>query len=202
MHFARSLCCTLALATLSTTAQALEFEITPFAGYRFGGQFEDPATMDSVDAEPAASFGVAFDVTYAPGQAIQLLYSQQSTEVDDVTPGLDLDIEYLHIGGVGTFPGDYGFDPYLVGSIGAANFSPGGGADDETLFSASLGGGIKYDFNKRFGLRFEGRGYFTFFDTDGDLFCVSGPAGATCALRAKGSLIWQIEAQAGFTFRF
>lgn len=202
MHFARSLCCTLGLGALSPAAQALEFEITPFLGYRFGGQFEDPATMEGVDVEPAASFGLAVDVEYAPGQAIQLLYSRQSTEVEDLAPGLDLDVEYLHIGGVGTFPSDTEFLPYLVGSIGAANFSPGGGLDDETLLSVSLGGGLKYFFNERFGLRFEGRGYLSFFDTDASLFCISDQTGATCRLRAKGSVVWQIEAQAGFTFRF
>lgn len=202
MHFARSLCCTLALATLSTAAQALDFEITPFAGYRFGGQFEDPTTANSVDVKAAASFGLAVDVGYAPGQAIQLFYSRQGTEVDDIAPGIDVDVEYLHIGGVGTFPSDSELQPYLVGSIGAARFSPSGDLDDETQFSASLGGGVKYFFNERFGLRFEGRGYLTFFDTDAAVFCISDQTGATCRLRAKSSVVWQIEAQAGFTFRF
>jgi hypothetical protein len=202
MHLARTLGCTLALATLSTAAHALDFEITPFVGYRFGGQFEDPVTTDSADLEPGASFGLAFDVTYAPGQAIQVFYSRQSSEVTDIDPSIDVDVEYLQIGGVGTFPSAYEFEPYLLGSIGAASFSPSGGGDDETVFALSLGGGLKYYFNDRFGLRFEGRGYVSFFDTDGDLFCVSGPTGATCRLRAKGSAVWQIEAQAGFTFRF
>lgn len=202
MYFARSFCCTLALATLSSAAQALDFEITPFVGYRFGGQFEDPTTTDSVDVKEAASFGLAVDVGYAPGKAIQVLYSRQSTEMEDAAPGLDVDVEYIHIGGVGTFPSDTEFLPYLVGSIGATRFSPSGALDDETQFSASLGGGLKYFFNDRFGLRFEGRGYFTFFDTDAALFCISDQTGATCRLRAKSSVVWQIEAQAGFTFRF
>lgn len=192
----------LALATLSSAAQALDFEITPFAGYRFGGRFEDPATTDSVDLKEAASFGLAVDVSYAPGQAIQVFYSRQSTEVEDVSPALDVDVEYIHVGGVATFPSETEFLPCLVGTIGAARYSPGGGLDDETRFSATLGGGLKYFFNERFGLRFEGRGYFTFFDSDAAVFCISDQTGATCRLRAKSSVVWQIEAQAGFTYRF
>lgn len=202
MHFARSFCCTLALATLSTTAQALDFEITPFVGYRFGGQFEDSVTTDSADLKAAASLGLAFDVGYAPGQAIQVFYSRQSTEAEDATPALDIDVEYLQVGGIGTFPSETELQPYLVGSIGVARFNPSGGFDEETQFAATLGGGLKYFFNDRFGLRFEGRGYFTFFDTDAAVFCISDQTGATCRLRAKSSLVWQIEAQAGFTYRF
>lgn len=199
----RLFCCLALLA--APTVQALEFELTPTAGYRFGGQFEDSETEAEVELDPSATFALSLNVTYEPGRAIQLFYSRQETQVDDIDPTLDFDVEYFQLGGVASYDG-FGYDgklePFIVGSIGAAWFSPGGGLDDETVFAATLGGGLKYPLSDRLALHFEARAYFTFFESDGSLFCVSGPAGGQCLLRASGSLIYQIDAQAGLTFRF
>jgi hypothetical protein len=190
-------------ASLPATAAPFEFEITPSVGFRLFGEFEDPATTDSVDIDESLSFSLAFDIEYSPDEAWQLFYSRQSTEVSDVNPALDLDVEYLQIGGVAEFPleGDM-FIPYAVGTIGAARFSPGGSLDEETKFAFTLGGGWKYYFNDHFGLRFEGRGYVSIFDSDASVFCVSDQGAGSCLLRTSGSLVWQLEAQAGFTYRF
>jgi hypothetical protein len=190
-------------ASLPAGAAPFEFEITPSVGLRLFGEFEDPVSTDSVDIDESASFSLAFDIEYSPDEAWQLFYSRQSTEVSDVNPALDLDVEYLQIGGVAEFPleGDM-FIPYAVGTIGAARFSPGGNLDDETKFAFTLGGGWKYYFNDHFGLRFEGRGYVSIFDSDASVFCVSDQGAASCLLRTSGSLVWQLEAQAGFTYRF
>lgn len=194
--------CLLLGVAWSPTARSVDFEITPFAGYRFGGQFEDRATAEDVDIEESASFGIAIDAEYSPGQAIQVFYSRQSSQMQDISPAIDMDVEYFHVGGVVIFPHEE-LLPYAVGTIGATRFSAGpGGVDDETRFSVSLGGGLKHFFTPRLGVRLEARGYFTFVDTDADVFCVSDQGVATCLLRTSGSAVWQIEAQAGVTFRF
>jgi opacity protein-like surface antigen len=202
--FAFAISTLLGLAPALCDADSVVFGITPFAGYRFGGQFDDPMTGDNVDIEESATFGVAIDAEYRPDEAIQVFYSRQSTDVRDTTPSFDLDIEYFQVGGVAAFPLEGGTDwvPYAVGTVGAVRFSPGrGGVDDETRFAMTLGGGVQHNFTPRLALRLEGRGYFTFFDTNADVFCVSN-GGATCLLRTSGSLFWQVEAQAGLTFRF
>src|SRR5687767_4692314 len=133
----RLFCCLALLA--APTAQALEFELTPTAGYRSGGQFEDVDTEAEVELDPSAAFALSLNVGYEPGQAIQLFYSRQETQVDDVDPGLDFVVEYFQLGGVASYDG-FGYDgklePFILGTIGAAWFSPGSGFDDETLFSA------------------------------------------------------------------
>lgn len=199
---ARRICCIGALIASAPAAEALEFELMPALGYRFGGQFEDPAGAASVDVEESPSLALAFDVGYSPGQAIELFYSRQQTEVDDAGAGFDLDIEYFQVGGVATFATESAFEPFAVGTVGAARFSPGRGLEDETRFAATLGGGVRYPLGSNLALRFEARGYFAFFDSDAALFCVSDEAGAECRLRAKGSVTWQVEAQAGIAFRF
>lgn len=184
--------------------QALEFEITPSAAYRFGGQFQDtsPTEPDDTDIEESAAFAVALDAVYAPGQAIELFYSRQQTGIDGSAGRLDLDVEYFQLGGVASYPLERAYEPYIVGTIGAARFTPGGGLQDETRFAATLGGGVKYALGANLALRLEARGYLSFFDTDADVFCLSDAGGALCRWRAKGNVVWQLEAQAGLTFRF
>lgn len=194
--------CLLPAVAWSGTPRAIDFEISPFAGYRFGGQFEDRATAANVDVEESASFALAIDAEYSPGESIQVFYGRQSSEVQGTSPAIDLDVEYFHVGGVATFPRDE-LLPYVVGTIGATRFSAGaGGVDDETRFSLSLGGGLRYFFTRTVGVRLEARGYLTFVETEADIFCVSDQGTATCLLRTSGSVLWQVEAQAGLTFRF
>jgi hypothetical protein len=88
-----------------------------------------------------------------------------------------------------------------VGTIGVTRFSPDGDFDSETRFSLTMGGGVKWYFNEHWAARVEGRAYFTIFDSDAQVFCVSS-GGATCLFRVSGSVVWQIEALAGVTFRF
>jgi opacity protein-like surface antigen len=186
--------------TLPTIASAVDFELAPFVGYRFGGNFEDATTGESADVKEAVAYGLAFDVEYAPDRMVEVYYSRQSTEFKDTNPGVDLDIEYYQIGGVAEYTQDE-YTPYLVGTIGAARFSPDGSLDSETRFAATLGGGVKWFINDNFALKFEARGFVSIFDSNTDVFCVSS-GGAVCRFRVSGSVVWQLEANAGVAIRF
>ncbi len=183
-----------------TIAGAVDVEISPLLGYRFGGQFEEETTNRDVDVKEAAAFGLAVDVEYAPDRMVEVFYSRQSTEIEDTNPTIDVDVEYFQIGGVAEFTQD-SYTPYAVGTIGATRFSPDGDFDSETRFSLTMGGGVKWFFNERWAARVEGRAYFTFFDSEAQVFCVSS-GGAVCLFRTSSSVVWQIEALAGVTFRF
>ena len=179
-------------------AGAAEIEVSPLVGYRFGGQFHEETTDRDVDLKEAATFGLAVDVEYAPDKMVEVFYSRQSTSIDDTS--LDIDVEYFQIGGVAEFT-QHNYTPYAVGTLGATRFSPDGDFDSETRFSLTFGGGVKWFFNEHWAARVEGRAYFTIFDSDAQVFCVSS-GGAACLFRVSGSLVWQIEALAGVTFRF
>ncbi|HKE45723.1 MAG TPA: outer membrane beta-barrel protein [Steroidobacteraceae bacterium] len=181
-------------------ADAVDFEAAPFIGYRFGGNFEDSTTGHSVNAKESIDFGLAFDVEYEPDRMVELFYSHQSTELKDTSPKVDLDIEYIQVGGVAEYTQD-DYTPYLVGTIGVARFSPGGDLDEETRFAATLGGGVKWFINKNIALKFEGRGYISVFNSNTDVFCVSN-GGAVCQFRVSGSAVWQLEAMMGVAIRF
>lgn len=72
--------------------------------------------------------------------------------------------------------------------------------DDEWAFSAGISGGMKYFFNDRVGLRFEGRGLLSFFRSSGAIFCGFPPG--QCAFTVSGSNFAQLNVLAGLIVRF
>jgi len=181
-----------------------EFEITPFAGYAVGGEFEDPNDGSDRDLNADASFGVLLDFTTEdPSRHYELLYSNQKTDVDGNSQ-LDLDVEYLHIGGVVDFgsPNRRAI-PFVAGGIGATRLNPDrNGLDEETEFSLSVAGGVKIPLSDHVALRLDARAFITFLDSDTSVFCVSAPPTATCDIRAKSDSFVQFTAGIGVTAGF
>lgn len=179
-------------------------EITPFAGFRFGGSFEDNTTGLDLDVDEGESFGLILDVRATPETEYELFYSVQKTKLQGDglfggKPLFDLDIHYLHIGGTYLFPGER-VNPFIGGGLGLTYFSPDGpGLDSEVYFSLSLGGGAKFPISKRVGLRFEARGFLTVLPDNTDIFCVSS-GGAACAVRVQGDVFGQILLLGGISF--
>jgi hypothetical protein len=56
-------------------------EITPFAGFRFGGGFEDNTTGLDLDVDEGESFGLILDVRATHETEYELFYSVQKTEL-------------------------------------------------------------------------------------------------------------------------
>jgi hypothetical protein len=168
------------LAPTAATAEGIE--ITPFAGYRFGGDFgiEDrfgPFDV-SFDLEDKGSYGVVLDFPVTRGLQIELLADHQETELrfdpgflEPGVPILDLDVDYYHIGLLYQWaPGD--FRPFLVGSLGVTELSPSTpGLTDESFFSVSVGGGVKVLATEHIGVRLEGRFFSTVVQENGEVFC-------------------------------
>jgi len=180
------------------------WEITPYAGYTIGGNFEDNTTGADLDVKEGGSFGLVLGVPDTPETQYELFYGFQRTKV---TGGgtfggdtlFDLDIHYLHLGGTYLFPGDK-VRPFLSGGIGGTHFVPyGSGLDPKTYFSLSLGGGATIPISGHVGLRFEGRGFLTILPDTTEIFCVSS-GGAACSVKVQGDVLGQLLLLAGITF--
>lgn len=205
----------LALVSLGAQAQLRErgtsepvgWELAPFAGFRFGGDFsvateaELNAQVDgSVDVDNAPAYGFVLEFPSGHQTQWQIMYSHQSTEFDLQTPELaithaDIDIDYLHFGGTFVMDGDR-VRPYVGVGFGVSQFRPDAdGFDDETEFSIGFMGGYKIRMTKRFGLRFDFRALGTVVDSDSRIFCSGG-----CIVRWNGNMFWQYEATLGLNF--
>lgn len=191
-------------------AETPRFEVTPFVGGRIGGGFdvEDEATSEktSVDLDNGAGFGLDVGLYAHQNGFYELLYSTQETSLDADDPsvdGVDVRIDYLHVGGTALFPVDRFYMPWLSFTVGATFLDPTrGNYDSETRFSASLGGGFRFPVSERFHVVLGLRGYLTLIDSDTDLFCVSDAEGASCLVKSSGSTFFQTEGQLGFSFVF
>jgi Outer membrane protein beta-barrel domain len=179
-----------------------EFEITPFVGYQGGGEFEDPADATDRDLDGDTSFGIIADAAADYWRHYELLFSQQSTTVQGETP-IDIDVQYLQLGGIVSHPDMERVIPYFGMTFGAARLSPDGpGLDDETKLAFSVGTGFRVPITDRIGVRFDARAFITLLNTDGDLFCVSSQQGATCRIRAKSDTFVQYAAALGVVIGF
>lgn len=178
------------------------WEITPFIGYMAGGEFEDPSTNTDRDLDEDNNFGIIFNAAVDQWRHYELLYSKQGTQVSGASP-MDVDIEYLQIGGTVSSPDAERVIPYFGLTLGAARFSPDqSGLDDETKLAFSIAGGFKVPITDHFGVRFDARAFVSLLDTDGNFFCVSDNGAGACAIRAKSDTFLQYSAGLGLIFAF
>lgn len=154
------------------------FELTPTVGYRWGGELdggEDAFFDTDLEVDEGAAYGITLDFPLSSNLQLELLASRQSSELqfdEDLfgseTGVADIDVSYYHVGLLwqGRHPR---ITPFFVASLGVANLDPDvPGASSEDRFSASLGGGVKVFFSENVGLRFEGRGFWSDYDSDDD----------------------------------
>ena len=203
-------CLLLLLATpapAATDGGARRFELTPFAGYGIGGDFQDVASGSELELDEATTFGLIFNGQVNANTQWEALYLQQSTELAtgglfDNQPILDLDVRYLHAGGTYIFTGER-VQPFVAATAGLSRFDPSpADFDSENYFSFSIGAGLRFLPTKRLGIRLEGRLFSTLVDSDSEVFCRTGGSENICAIKVNGSLVNQWHAFAGVSFRF
>ncbi|GAA5190056.1 outer membrane beta-barrel protein [Ferrimonas gelatinilytica] len=199
-------------ALLTAPAQAERtFFIAPMAGYNFGGSLDvtehpegqERQKVGELKVEDAESFGLMFGVeTQDPGN-IYLYYSRQRSafkEGDFGSPtGLDLDVDYYHIGGSLWFPRGR-FEPYVTSSVGVTRLLPDGGVSSETRFSLGLGVGARYRLLEHLSIFADVRSFFIFMENSTSLVC-PGEDG-TCRFRIEGNAMIQGQATLGLMVRF
>ncbi len=183
-------------------------EIEPFAGYLWGGRFDQGSTAIfpfTVHVEDHFTFGgrVGYNITNL--FEVEALY--QRTETNFVT-GSDsgpvfgggselrlgkLDIDYWM--GYATFNFGRGrVVPYVSFGMGAAYLNPdvpGTVAESDTRYTTSAAGGVKIFFTPHFAMRFDGRYFGTLLDStnhDHD-HCCSNDTDWLSNGRATGGLI-------------
>ena len=168
-------------------------EISPFAGYLFGGRFPSGTNalfVNSVDVDDHATYGarVGWNIT----SKVEVEAQVSRTETAFVSGGSrvlfsngnetrlgDLTIDYLL--GYGTFNfGHRRVVPYVTLGAGVARLDPDvcrgvltpcRNPGSDTRFTASLGAGIKTFVTPHFGFRFDGRYYATSLKRDGVSTC-------------------------------
>jgi hypothetical protein len=191
----------------SSAAETKNFEITPFVGYRFGGDFDIEGSDASYKLNDSESYGLLFNVRASGNTQWEVLYSRQRSDArlagsSSTSPLVDTDMQILQLGG--TYQGDGEMvRPYLAMTLGGTHIkTTTNGSQSDTFFSGSIGLGLNMFPGKRVALRVEARAYGTLMNSNTSLFCQTGPDSNVCAIRIEGSLLSQLETFAGIVFRF
>ena len=188
-------------ASPAASARAQSAQITPFAGYAFGGSVHDAVLGDERSFDSALVYGGAVSFPVSQGWRLELLYSRQPTQLGGgLGAPFDVTIERYHAG-FQEEKGEEGARVRWFGSVwlGATRFVPGlGGYDSETKFGGGVGLGVKTFLAKNVGLRFEGRAFYTLVQGEGGMACVNG----SCLFAFSGSGLWQGDVSTGLILAF
>ena len=203
--FLAALCSAPACAQTLGRMPGSENSFTLYGGFRTGGDLMEATTEQDLHADTTPSFALALDIAYEPLKQLQVFYSRQKTELTPATvpapvvlDRIPLRIEYLHIGGTAFF-NETGDGGYASAGVGATRLTPDSpGFAPETKPSLSVAFGYMVPIVPGLGLRFELRGYATWVDSKGGLFCRTG----SCAVAIKGDALYQGEGLIGLTARF
>jgi hypothetical protein len=188
------------LLALAAGARAQSVQISPFAGYAFGGSVRDVVLGDSRSFDAALAYGGALSFRISESWRFELLYSRQPTQIEGgLAAPFDVTIERYLAG----FQEEKGPDERVrwFGSVwlGATRFVPGlEGYDSETKFGGGVGLGVKTFFGENVGLRFEARGFYTLVKGEGGMACANG----TCLFAFSGKGLWQGDVSAGLILGF
>jgi len=181
-------------------------EITPFGGYRFGGDFFELITGEPVDLDGAPVFGVAVDVPIKDphGYQIEGLFSHEEANLtvhrQPFGPATiaRVTVDHWMGGGLQEFGGER-VRPFLTGMLGLTRYA--GEGDNEIRFAMSAGGGVKLFPTRHLGLRLDGRLFATFVEAD-LAFLACGSAAGTCFVAFRTDVVFQAEFTAGAVLKF
>jgi hypothetical protein len=192
---------TTCLAGNTSALRAQSVELSPFGGYRFGGDFFELIAEDAVDRDGAAALGFVVNVPLSNGLQVEALFTQQSAMVSNPTwprnPATRwrATVGHAQIGGLQEFAAGR-VRPFLTGALGLTRYAAEG--DSEVRFTVGAGGGVKLFPLSHVGVRLDGRFYSTF--VDGDVWFLACSPG-TCVAALHVDVVWQAEFTAGIVFR-
>jgi hypothetical protein len=207
-----ALVATTATPAISATAvRPPVFEITPYYGYRLGGDFSDIYNygVDDIEIKDGDVWGIIVTFNINPSAQIEMQYSQQSTSLqgsgfvfDPAGADLgELNVENWLVGA--SYTGGRPRDPvrgFIGASLGVTNFEPEtADFSGDAYFAFGLYAGVKVALAKNFGLRFQGQWVSTWIGSSSDVVC--DPYGY-CYTVQDGGYLNQFELAAGITLKF
>jgi len=197
---------TLVVAPVSTSraGEPHPFEITPFAGYRFGGRLE--VLLGRLVMSDAPVFGGVLGYRVSPDALVEFTYVQENTDFvfEPIASGdnifvTDLTVHSFYLGGVYEH-GLSNVRPYVGMSLGMSRFDPElDGAESDTRFSFHFMGGLRTDFSQAVGLKWGVRGIFSTPPDDGSVILCTDEE--TCYTQTGNSLTSQFDFTLGLVIR-
>jgi hypothetical protein len=186
------------------TSHAQAVEVTPFVGYRFGGDFFERITGQSVDLDDTRTVGAVVNVKFNDdGLFAEALFTHQEARLTfpgglfAPPTGWRITVDHWQGGGLQEFGTNQRARPFLTGLLGLTRYAAEG--DNEVRFTVSAGGGVKLMPRPRVGVRLDGRVFATFADVEGRAIACSP---GFCLVALDATVVWQAEFSAGLVVVF
>lgn len=181
---------------------AQNIEIIPNGGWYFGGKLH--TSTGELNIRNDIHYGISLNYAISRHSWVEIFYTRYETRVDKKSfyggteKLFDLYQNNYQIGIIQTVKRMKKMTTYVTGSMGTTQFQPVDSEfDDDWRFSLSLGGGLKYYFSKRIGLRLDGRFYMPVYWGSGGIYGGSGGSGIYLS---AGSIMLQGYLSAGLIF--
>ena len=188
------------------------FELSPTVGYRFGGNIDlvSPTlnpTFRRLEIESNPSYGLALNHGIHDNIQLEFQWNRQDTHINGRLRATNTStrlfgayLDQYHVNFL-FHPTDEGArrQPFAILGLGATSFNPRAPLSSRTQFSFALGGGIKYFFVPRIGLRLEAKWTPTYLHSNEEWFCNGFDQ---CYTVSDPVYAQQGEISSGIIFRF
>ncbi len=187
----------------ASQAMAQELEITPFAGYMWGGNLR--VYTGELRAGDGPNYGLALNYSLTPGTQLEGFWFIQSAKMKFIEYGLyenetsvfDLNTNYIHVGILREMNDGQVVRPFGTFSMGTTIFnSKDSFYSSIWRFSVGLGAGAKFYFSDRFGFRLQGRLLLPIYFSGAGVWC--GTSGNCNYGISSATIIAQGDISAGF----
>lgn len=190
------------------------FEVTPMAGFRFGGTASTTYSeyIESLDVSAAPSFGLALELPILRTVNLEFLWSHQDTELtasfrQEPPAGYGeklthLNVDTFHLGALWLLGREgAAVRPYMDLLFGLTILTPAPQFSTLTRFSGSLGGGAKFRLSRAVGARLGIRFMPVYVNATSTGYVTCDPWYG-CYTYYDSNYLYQWDAYTGLTYRF
>ena len=182
------------VVTVPLGAQSVE--VTPFGGYRFGGDFFELITRRPIDTDGAPAVGVIIDIPLHDGLQAEALFTHQDAVLTVPNePFLPpsrwhVSVDHLQGGGLQEYA-DGRVRPFATGTLGLSRYA--GGGDSEIRFTVGAGCGVKMFLSSKVGVRLGSQIYATLVYADARLIACSRRRAAVMTVDEQAAIVRRTE---------
>lgn len=187
-----------ALAILTVLPALGQAQINVLGGFQMLGSTNGFNIQDDWNGSLILGMPVGY------GRVAEVSWSRQKSFLEDQARGtniklFDLTVDYYQIGVAQELAPGEQMVPFGIATLGAVRYIPKDSQfDDEWMFAITLGGGVRYYFNPKIGLRLGTRLMMPLSFSGGGLFC--GTGGCNVGFGSYSTFL-QIDVSAGLTFK-